>query len=287
MPTKTVAGLSQLAMGLYDEGMTALHRAGLGGLACTLKAIERDYGSGQLADGELPGGPWEDGPPWEIDERTVVLRFGQPEGAGEFLKRLFAYAFPDPGRGHGLIRLPGQYTSTPPNAAVLADLQSGLLLTFLQHGRVRDLAKDPTQAQHDPDGAGVPGVTVEYRACNSFRHQSGWEELLGRKGRLATAPLKVEGPLNPGAVVRHNAFASDTKVEDVPARLLPLYFAIVGCLALPVNRGVAALVVPEVEDLLAFVAQRPFMTPTAPCDCIIASAADGALQAQVRLRGRK
>jgi CRISPR-associated protein Cas8a1/Csx13 len=274
-------------MELYGDGMTVLHRAGLGGLACTLRAIEREYAAGRLEEHEVPGAPWQDGPPWKIDESTVVLEFGDPNGAGEFLKRLFACAFPDPGGHHGLIRLPGQYAGTPPNAAILADLQSGTLLTFLQHGRVRELSKDPTQAQHDPDGTGIPTVTVEYRACSGFKHQSGWEDLVDRKGRLVTTPLKVEGPLNPGAVVRHNAFPNDTKVEDVPVRLLPLYFAIVGCLALPVNRGVAALIVPEVDGLLAFTAQRPFMTPTTPCDCVVANAADGALQAQVRLRGRR
>jgi CRISPR-associated protein Cas8a1/Csx13 len=287
MASKPVAGPSHLEMGLFDEGMTALHRAGLGGLACTLRAIERDYQCGHVQDDQLPGGPWEDGPPWDIDERGVSLRFGQPEAAGKFLKRLFAYAFPDPGSGDGLIRLPGQYAGTPPNAAVLADLQAGLVLTFLQHGRVRELAKDPSTAQHDPDGTGAPGVTVEFRACKNYKHRSGWEELVDRRGRLLTTPLKVDGPLNPGAVVRHNAFANDTKVEDVPARLLPLFFAMIGCLALPVNRGVAALIVPEVEDLTLFLVQRPLMTPTAPCNCVIASAADGALQAQIRMRGKK
>jgi CRISPR-associated protein Cas8a1/Csx13 len=287
MATKTVAGPTHLTMGLYHEGMTALHRAGLGGLACTLKVIEQDYKSGHLGNDEVPGGPWDNGAPWDIGSREVTLCFGQAEAASEFLKRLFAYAFPDPADSHGLIHFPGQYGGSPPNAAVLADLQAGLTLTFLQHGRVRELAKNSTVAQHDPDGTGVPGVSVEYRACTRYKHQSGWEDLIDRKGRLLTTPLKVEGPLNPGAVVRHNAFPNDTKVEDIPARLLPLYFAIVGCLALPVNRGVAALIVPEIEDLITFLAQRPLMTPTAPCDCVIANAADGALQAQVRLRGRK
>ena len=49
-----------------------------------------------------------------------------------------------------------------PNQAVLADLQLGLTLTFLQHGRVRELAKTPTVAQHDPEGAGVPSSEYEH-----------------------------------------------------------------------------------------------------------------------------
>jgi CRISPR-associated protein Cas8a1/Csx13 len=56
---------------------------------------------------------------------------------------------------------------------------------------------------------------------------------------------------------------------------------------LPINRRVAALIVPEVDDLLAFAVLRPLMTPTAAKECQITSAADGALQAQVRLRNKQ
>jgi CRISPR-associated protein Cas8a1/Csx13 len=53
-----------------------------------------------------------------------------------------------------------------------------------------------------------------------------------------------------------------------------------------VNRGVAALVVPEVENLLEFANDRPFMSPTTARECQIANAADAGLQAQLRLRDR-
>ena len=61
-------------------------------------------------------------------------------------------------------------------------------------------------------------------------------------------------------------------------------FALVGCLPLPVNRGVAAMLVPEVENLLDFIYDRPAMTPTTATECQIANAADAALQSQWRLR---
>jgi CRISPR-associated protein Cas8a1/Csx13 len=66
--------------------------------------------------------------------------------------------------------------------------------------------------------------------------------------------------------------------------MLPLYFALVGCLALPVNRGVAALLIPDVTDLTEFVWDRPAMTPKAAKECQIAGAADAAFSAQVRIR---
>lgn len=270
-----------LTMNLFAPGMSALHRAGLGGLACTLKAIERRHMNGLLAKSKLPAPFNGDLPPWAIDEGSVTLKFGKPEDAGEYLKKLFAFAFDI--RTDGLICLPGQY-EIEPSAAVLADLQAGLMLTFLQHGRVRALAVTPTTASYDPEGEGVPGVVVQYKACSYFKHQKGWEELIDKNGCLVANAIKVDGPLSPGAVVRHVAFSSTTGVEDPPERMLPLYFALVGCLSLPVNRGVAALMVPDVTDLTEFVYDRPAMTPTTPTECQIASAADAAFRAQVRVR---
>jgi CRISPR-associated protein Cas8a1/Csx13 len=270
-----------LTMNLFAPGMSALHRAGLGGLACTLKVLERHYANGLMKADALPA-PFVDGkPPWEIDARSVELHFGKPENAGEYLKKLFAFAFSI--RKDGLIYLPGQH-DTEPSAAVLADLQAGFTLTFLQHGRVRALAKEPTAASYDPEGEGVPGVVVQYKKCSYFKHQCGWEEFIEKNGCLVRGTLKVDGPISPGTVVRHVAFTGDTGAEDPPERMLPLYFALVGCLSLPVNRGVAALLVPDVTDLTEFVFDRPAMTPTTVADCQIANAADAGFRAQVRLR---
>src|SRR5689334_1464785 len=83
-----------LVLDLFSPGMTALHRAGLGGLASTLRYIERAYDEGALTDEALPGWPWgADGPPWRITPRTVELRLGPPGDHQEFLERLFKVAF--------------------------------------------------------------------------------------------------------------------------------------------------------------------------------------------------
>lgn len=257
-------------MSLFAPGMSAIHRAGLGGLACTLKAIERQPSAERLK--------------FEITRHTVTLQFGTPENAGTYLERLFRFAFKV--RNDGLISLPGQF-ETEPSAAVLADLQAGVTLTFLQHGKVRALEKQPTTASYDPDGDGNPGVIVQYRSCSGFKHQEGWQSFVDKHGRLIGGPITVDGPISPGTVVRHVAYTGNTAAEDPPERMLPLYFALVGCVALPVNRGVAALLVPEVDDLEEFSYDRPAMTPTKAGECQIANAADAALQAQIRLRGRR
>src|SRR5262245_35563315 len=84
-----------LTMRLFDPGMTILHRAGLGGLACTLRHIERAREVGALSDGDVPGSPWADefSPPWDINPQSVTLRFGEAGGARDFLKKLFGVAF--------------------------------------------------------------------------------------------------------------------------------------------------------------------------------------------------
>jgi CRISPR-associated protein Cas8a1/Csx13 len=275
------ASPDHLTMNLFAPGMSALHRAGLGGLACTLKAMEQRVMNGLLSKDKLPAPFDGDAPPWIIDEQSVQLNFGKPENAREYLKKLFAFAFSI--RNDGLISLPGQYESEP-SAAVLADLQAGFTLTFLQHGRVRALAKVPTTKTYDPEGTGVPGVVVQYKACSYFKHQNGWEEFIDKKGCLHSQMMKVDGPISPGTVVRHVAFTGDTVAEDPPERMLPLYFALVGCLSLPVNRGVAALLVPDVTDLTEFIIDRPAMTPTTATECQIANAADAAFRSQVRVR---
>ena len=270
-----------LLMRLFAPGMSALHRAGLGGLACTLKALEREFRDERIPRSRLPA-PFEvDSPPWTVDEQTVTLRFGKSEMASAYLKKLFAYAFQI--RKDGLILLPGQFRGEP-NAAVLADLQAGHTLTFLQHGKVRQLAKEATEATYDSDGSGIPAITIRYRRCSGFKHQNGWTGFVDKNGELVDGMLKIDGPISPGTVVRHVAFTGDTAAEDPPERMLPLYFALVGCLPLPVNRGVAALLIPDVENLLDFQYDRPAMTPTTARECQIANAADGALQAQLRLR---
>ncbi len=207
-----------LTMSLFTPGMSAIHRAGLGGLACTLKAMERQSKANRL--------------PFEITRHTVTLRFGKPEDAGNYLERLFQFAFKV--RKDGLIVLPGQH-DVEPSAAVLADLQAGLTQSFLQHGKARTLEKLPTAASYDPEGNGNPGIIVNYRKCSWFKHQDGWKVLIDKHGCLVDGPIQIEGPVSPGTVVRHVAYTGDTAVEDPAERILPLFFALVGCIALPVN----------------------------------------------------
>ena len=149
-----------------------------------------------FGDDDVPGGPWEDGqPPWEIQADQLTLRFRAGGEASNFFQRLFKIAF-SIDRGDQIIKLPGQYRLMP-NTAILADLQLGLTLTFLQHGKTRTLAKDFATADHDPEGDGNPRVVVEYRKCSAYKHQTGWQDLVHPKtGCLSSSTVGIQGPLN-------------------------------------------------------------------------------------------
>jgi CRISPR-associated protein Cas8a1/Csx13 len=270
-----------LRLSLAAPGMGPLHRAGLGGLAATLAALERAHRSDRIKTAALPSNGRGDGAyPWTVDETSITLDFGAPGNAAAYLQKLFAFAFdktPD-----GLIFLPGQHDGSADDA-VLAELQRALTLTFIQHGKTRKLEKEARTFTKDA-GDNKP-IRYDFKPCSWFKHQNGWEDLVDGD-ELTNKPGEVVGPLNPGAVVRHVAFTGDTRIEETPERLLPLYFAVVGCVALSANRGTGVLLVPEVTDLKAFASYRPAMTPRLPKECQIASASDAALQAQLRLRAK-
>lgn len=304
-----VGAPDHLTMELFAPGMTALHRAGLGGLACTLKAMERQYDAGLPRDDKLLGALTDGMYPWVITADSVRLNFGKPELAGEYLRKLFAFAFQVQ---DGLIHLPGQYRDVPPALIVRAAIQEGIQNTFLQHGPTcgsRDGERTVTVEVDD-----VP-LSVTYDAFTSYKHQ-GWfwldrdekskekDPQTGKKlktgnriknhqsfpavaedNTLSGLLHEIDNKLIPGGMVRHDRFGSSA-IRETDAGLLCLHFAIVGCLALSINRVTAALIVPEVENLVEFVRVRSSLTPQTAHDCRIAGAVDGALQAQLRVRTR-
>jgi CRISPR-associated protein Cas8a1/Csx13 len=271
-----------LTMNLFAPGMSMLHRAGLGGLACSLRAIERDVQKKKLPENRRPGGKWANGqPPWNITENSITLDFGEPESAASYLQTLFEYSFD---LKEDLFFLPGQYGNLVPSHPVRAYLQQGITLTFLQHGLTRKLAKNETVLTFNPEEDSSKALQYQFKGCTEYKHQKGWKDITDSKGRLERNPVEIAGPLSPGAVVRHNAFSTPTKLYDLPAQILPLYFAIVGCLPLAINRGSGVLLIPDVTDLMVFPAIRAAMTPKTTRECQITIASDAALQTQLRLR---
>jgi CRISPR-associated protein Cas8a1/Csx13 len=299
-----------LTMRLFAPGMSLLHRAGLGGLACTLTVMENLHRDGRLPKAKLPA-PFDGGqPPWRIEPQSVTLLFGKPEKAGDYLKNLFAFAFQVQ---NGLIYLPGQYGDVSPSIIVLAAIQHGIQNTFLQHGPTcgsREGERTVTVEINDTS------MSVTHDVFTSYKHQ-GWfwldrdekskekDPLTGKKiktgrrvknhqdfpavgedGTLSGSSHEIDNKVFPGGMVRHDRF-DQSAARETDAGLICLHFALIGCVTLSINRVTAVLLVPEVQDLLDFSALRKFLTPQTAQDCRIAGAADAALQAQVRLRARR
>src|SRR4051794_23780399 len=80
--------METLTIDLFSPGMSPLHRAGLGGLAATLRWIDDHVQSDRRPPGE-----------WEVGDRRVLLRWDGAEGARPFLQRLYELAFQIDGDG--------------------------------------------------------------------------------------------------------------------------------------------------------------------------------------------
>lgn len=269
-----------MRLSLHDPGMTPIHRAGLGGLAASLRWIELHV-------------PRKDHPPgqWSVEPHTVTLAWDKPEGAGPFLKALFALSFQ---LRNGLIFLPGQHLDKDPAPALLAELQSAMLLTFLQHCQTWKKSGEAV-VQYQIDNT---PMSVSHLVLTWYKHQPTWQKHKGVVDSLLTgkqltdSDCKVSGPLMPGAAVRHDLFDSATTIRESPPRLLALAFAAVGCVTLRIvrrigrriERRIGVLVVPRFDDLCDFAEIRPFLTPRTPRECMVASPGDAAMQAALRLR---
>lgn len=274
---KKKSGPAKLEILLHQPGIDALLRAGLGGLATVLKQME-----GEPKSDKLPGGPWSKGAkhPWEVTESRIILDFGKPEDAAEYLKRLFAYAFRID--KENAIDLPATYDGVQ-QRMVRARLQQGLMLTFLQHGKSRKGEKKDVERSDEIDGT---QLIYSHRPISWYKHQDGHKDLTdGKTGELVQKPVELPGTLYPGAAVRHNGFSGHTKHEGSVAELLCAYFAIIGTLSLPINRGSAVLLIPHVADLVDFAQRRAFVSPRSYPDCLIEGVGDAVLGVYTRLKG--
>ncbi len=275
---KVSTGPTELELWLHAPGMDALLRAGVGGLATVLESLEHE----NPRRVKMPGAPWKDKQaPWEITADRIILKFGEPKSAGEYLKRLFEYAF-QIRKGEAAIDLPSTHGGDQ-TSVVRAQLQRGLLLTFLQHGQSRKGAKADVERTATIDDK---QISYSLRPLTSYKHQSGYKDLIEKDGSLKRKALDISGTLYPGAAVRHNKFGV-TKHEGTAAELLAAYFALIGTMALPINRGSAVLLVPEVQNLLSFGFGRQQITPTHYRDCLIGGVGDAVLGVYSRLRGQR
>lgn len=261
---------SELVIGLRDPGLTPLLRAGLGGLAASIRAI------GLAAEPTLDWpSPVKLGPGLGVVESDKIrLEFGGDAAAT--LAALFQGSFCI---REGLIDLPGSRREERWSLGVAAALQAGYKRTILQHGKTttKDGAARPKQVEIDDRT-----LTVVYQPYSAYAHQAAHEDVLKA---LGAGQVALAGWANPGAADRHLAFG-DTEWEYSPGQALCGIFAIVGCLSFPVAqaRGTGALVIPEPSDLVRFARLRPQLTPDTVASAHVAGVSDAVLLVNLALR---
>lgn len=264
---------SSIELRLDAPGMTALHRAGLGGLAATLRCAEILKSNADDEDEELPEllePLFNSEFKWTIDKKSITLNFGKPENAGKFFEALsnFAFQIQD-----GVIYLPGQYRpGAPPPIEVRARLQQGIMLTFLQHVNTRTLDSEVFKSYQ------FDGKTIEYKfiSCIEYLHQNKWKKWVD-EGYLSDKTQSFCGSLYPGAAVRHVAYKATSASQPVEHEIA-LTFAVVGTQALPLSWEIGILIIPYVQNLQTFAERRFKTTPKDIKDVFVVNLSDAILR---------
>ncbi|MGH6636535.1 MAG: type I-MYXAN CRISPR-associated Cas8a1/Cmx1 [Gammaproteobacteria bacterium] len=270
--------MEKLVCDLFLPGMTPLHRADLGGLASTLRWIEK-----HAAPGDHPPGCWK------VGERSITFEWKSGEERQLLFDRLFSFAYKIE---DGLIYLPGQYCGLAPSLEVRAALQEGLLLSFYDHGPTSRGKDADTQVRtYEVDDK---AVSFRFLPLAWYKHQRDGASLFLQ---ALEGDMEVTRTLFPGAIERH-AGITGTRVTCPAPLALPLLFAPVGVLALKAggkrvnDRGQrkfkpgAALLVPDFHNLSTVHYLLPALLPRSAQDCQVGNVADAALQAELRLRSK-
>lgn len=255
---KPAPASGELRIELSHPSLTPVLRAGLGGLASSLLALQRDGVT-------LPG-------TWAVEPRAVTLAWKDGQ---LFFDALFAASFR---LEDGLIDLPGA-RSGPVRPELRAELQDALRGTFLQHGKTANKDGGPVAVTWEVDDE---PYTSQIQRYTWFRHQDGAADIAPIAG--TDGGVDLAGWANPGAVQRHVAIGA-TKMEYSAIDGLCALFALVGCVSLKAPSG-GLLLVPEPTDLKAFAQARSLLTPNSVRDVTVGGAGDAALRAEAAVRMR-
>jgi CRISPR-associated protein Cas8a1/Csx13 len=227
---------------LGDPCMTLMHRAGLAGLYMTLEQLKGET----TRPGNLN---------WKLTPRSIQIDWegSDFEALDWLLKRSFQIS------EDGLISLTGLNPKTM-GIQTQVTIHQGIRGTFLQHPSTCKSAGVVSKSFLIDEGS--PEIIVKYQALTSYAYQDFASSLCDSKGHLLQEPISIAGWLNPGAVVRHVAFSSQTGFEETPEQALVLLFAPIACQyfilrsRLRDKRAQYALVIPEVTDLELYAKRR-------------------------------
>lgn len=234
----------QIEFDLSNPSYTLLHRAGLAGLWISLNQLEKDKV-------DLPHKI-----KWEKTNRKIILNWeenGEDKAVIEWLLNE-CFQLQD-----GLIALRGLDAKTMRKDALVI-VHQGILGTFLQHNSTHksiEVVKETLQSDE-----GEIQIPITYKSLASYAYQDFASNLCDKKGKFLNKPISVAGWLNPGAVVRHVAFSTDTSFEEPPENAFLLLFTPVACYyyvlrsRLRDKRAQYALIIPEISDLEKYALYR-------------------------------
>jgi len=270
------AGLEPLVIRLGGPGMTPLLRAGLGGLAASLRAtlLRRNPASQWPEAVELCGGEAR----VEATRVTIDWKDAAPE---DVLRELFDESFRVK-TPPGIIDLPGTSDlGRPFDIALGSVLQTGLRKTFLQHGKTTTKSGPSVALNVEIDDKQLP---VNVQPYSAFIHQTDGYKAVCEGVRRGS--VELAGWAYPGAADRHTGLSGATKCSYGPREALCGCFALVGCLSLEVPRagGAGILVIVEPSDLVRFAVSRPRLTPRRVAEAYVTGPGDAVLGVHLAMR---
>lgn len=262
----TEPAVTSMELSLHAPGMSPMLRAGLGGLAASLRAIDR------LPAKERPAGTWT------VRQHSIVLDW-EGVGAAEFLESLFKASFRI--SAEGVITLPGMFGKVPPPLEVRAAIQDAFRQTILQFGRSAKKATKIVAHSYEIDDR---KYHVQVQPYAWFQQVDEWQDIAKQLVKPASKRrgISLAGWANPGAVQRHVAFGA-TKATYTPNEAICACFGIVGTLSFLTPDG-GTLVIPEPSDLRAFAKARPKLTPSRIQETRMAGPGDAVLAMELSLR---
>lgn len=216
--------MTELTFSLLDPNTLLPHRAGIAGLALALSHL--DPATAPLQ--------------WSMTETDVQLSWsGRDDEALQWLLQQ-TYVLED-----GLLNIPALKLDSNAKFA----FSQGLLNSFLQHSKQRTLEKT-SRTVNFTIAEDQPQIRETYAPILDFYYLRDLK-LCDRKGKL-NKTFDVKGQHLPGAI---ECFANGALTEP-PERFLPLLFLPIACSyhLLPEQR--AALVIPEIKNLQAWIKRR-------------------------------
>ncbi len=205
--------LNELRMGLYDPGMTQVHRVGLAGLYMTLRRLGNDDCAFE-------------GLRFELAKDRVIVAW---HGSGlESFDKLFKTAF-----GFTKKKPDGLVDFAAHRRLAIGDLQrieltKAVLGSFLQHNKQNKIPKG-TSSRTLALSLEDKQVMIEYRPLvKPYAHSDAAASLLTNKG-MPKENVTIKGWLYPGAAERHSTLTG-TEMEETPERFLCLLFVPVASL---------------------------------------------------------